>query len=312
MKAREVCQQKDLATTVATGRMPAAVQQIGTFAVEAALYEAACAPAPGLVDRFNQGAHTDMDLFSFLSSSSAIGPGLFACALAGWRHRGEPAALFAALRPIGMDAEQAMFRATDGVNTQKGLIFLLGTLAAAAAQTVRRQQPPSAAGVLLVASVMTAGVTDAELGVLKTAPPERKLTAGERLYLRYGVTGIRGELEAGAPSVLQGGLPALRTALAQGLSVNDALVNALLTLMTVVDDTTILHRHDMETLQFVRRQAQEALALGGMGTDAGRRRVEAMDALFIERRISPGGAADLLAATWFLHRLEKNWTLTAK
>ena len=55
MKAREVCQQKDLATTVATGRMPAAVQQIGTFAVEAALYEAACAPAPGLVDRFNQG-----------------------------------------------------------------------------------------------------------------------------------------------------------------------------------------------------------------------------------------------------------------
>lgn len=288
--------------------LPAAVELIGTLAVEAALFEAACGPAPGLVDRFNQGAHHDMDLFSFLASSSAIGPGLTACALAGWQHRGEPSALFDKIRPLGQSAEQAMFRATRGVNTQKGLIFLLGTLAAAAAQTVRRQQPPSAAGVLLVASLMTKGVVARELAPLKDKPPARKLTAGERLYLAYGVTGIRGEVEQGVPAVLQGSLPALRAALAAGLTVNDALLEALLVLMTQVDDTTILHRHDLETLQFVRRQAHEALALGGLQTPAGRARVQALDELFIARRISPGGAADLLAATWFLHRLETDWT----
>ena len=308
MKNRKLAWQEPASDlSPAVGRFPAAVELIGTLAVEAALFEAACAPAPGLVDRFNQGAHKDMDLFSFLASSSAIGPGLFACALAGWRHRAEPAALFAKIRPIGQEAEAAMFRATRGVNTQKGLIFLLGTLAAAAAQTVRRQQPPSAAGVLLVASVMTTGLVAGELAPLKAKLPERKLTAGERLYLTYGVTGIRGELENGAPAVLQGGLPALRAALADGLSVNDALVQALLVLMTTVDDTTILHRHDLETLQFVRREAQAALLLGGMKTDAGRARVKEMDALFSQRRISPGGSADLLAATWFLHRLEKDW-----
>ena len=294
-------------TVISPDQLPAAAQLIGTLAVEAALYEAACAPAPGLVDRFNQGAHTDMNLFSFLSSSSAIGPGLFACALAGWRHRGDPAALFRKIRPIGKRAEQAMFHATQGVNTQKGLIFLLGALAAAAALTVRRQQPPSAAGVLLVASVMTAGLTGRELASLRDNPPNRELTAGERLYLTYGVTGIRGELEAGAPSVLQNGLPCLRVSLTDGLTVNDALVQTLLALMSVVDDTTILHRHDRETLLFVRQEAKKALAIGGMHTKEGKKYIFEMDRAFSRRRISPGGSADLLAAVWFLHRLETNW-----
>ena len=36
----------------------------------------------------------------------------------------------------------------------------------------------------------------------------------------------------------------------------------------------------------------------------GQQRLAKMDALFIARNISPGGAADMLAVTWFLHRLE--------
>ncbi len=279
---------------------------IGTLAVEAMLFEAACAPAPGLVDRFNPGAHADMDIFSFLASSSALGPGLCACALAGWQHRGPASALFDQLRPIGMQAEQAMYRATRGVNTQKGLVFLLGVLTAAAAQTVRRRQRPAPDVVLLAVAEMTRGVVARELMPLQAKPPARKLTAGERLYLAYGVTGIRGELEAGLPAVREGGLPALRAALEQGLAVNDALVQALLVIMTTVDDTTILHRHDMATLRFVRQAAQQALALGGMASEAGRAYVAELDKVFSGRRISPGGAADLLAATWFLHRLAES------
>lgn len=285
---------------------PSPVELIGTLAVEAMLFEAACAPAPGLVDRFNPGAHADMDIFSFLASSSALGPGLCACALAGWQHHGPAAALFDQLRPIGLQAEQAMFRATRGVNTQKGLIFLLGVLTAAAAQTVRRRQRPAPEIVLLAAAEMTKGVVARELAPLLVNPQQRKLTAGERLYLAYGVTGIRGELEAGLPAVREGGLPALRAALAQGLTVNDALVQALLVIMTTVDDTTILHRHDMATLKFVRQEAERALALGGMATEAGRAYVAEMDTGFSARRISPGGAADLLAAAWFLHRVKES------
>ena len=153
---------------------------------------------------------------------------------------------------------------------------------------------------------MTKGVVARELAPLQANPPQRKLTAGERLYLTYGVTGIRGELEAGLPAVRQGGLPALRAALAQGLAVNDTLVQALLVIMTTVDDTTILHRHDMAALRFVRQEAQRALALGGMASEAGRTYVATLDKVFSARRISPGGAADLLAAAWFLHRLEES------
>jgi triphosphoribosyl-dephospho-CoA synthetase len=33
--------------------------------------------------------------------------------------------------------------------------------------------------------------------------------------------------------------------------------------------------------------------------------IEALDEEFIKRNLSPGGCADLLAATYFLHKLEK-------
>ena len=41
------------------------IQNIGCLALEAMLLEANCAPAPGLVDRFNSGAHNDMDIYTF-------------------------------------------------------------------------------------------------------------------------------------------------------------------------------------------------------------------------------------------------------
>ncbi len=52
--------------------------------------------------------------------------------------------------------------------------------------------------------------------------PETARTAGEVLYLRHGVTGVRGQAEAGFPAVREVGLPVLEESLRQGLSWNDA------------------------------------------------------------------------------------------
>ena len=72
-----------------------------------------------------------------------------------------------------------------------------------------------------------------------------------------------------------------------------------------VDDTTVMNRHDVETMRgWVRQQTTAVLASGGMLAADGQQRLAKMDALFIARNISPGGAADMLAVTWFLHRLE--------
>lgn len=305
---REILRQADswLASFAAeaTNCWPEAVWEVGARAVEAMLMEAACTPAPGLVDRRNAGAHQDMDYFLFLKSSSALAGTMFRCAAAGWSHDGSGPALLPVLRRIGADGEAKMFRATAAVNTQKGLLFLQGVLAAAAAGVLRDSRRPAASSVCQRVAAICQGLVERELEPLRRMPLSRKATAGEKLFLEYGVTGIRGEMEAGLPNIANLALPCFRDALSAGLSLNDALVQALLALMTVAEDTTVLNRHGPDVLREVQALAGSILSGGGMLTESGRREIAGLDQLFIARRISPGGAADLLAATYFIHLID--------
>jgi holo-ACP synthase/triphosphoribosyl-dephospho-CoA synthase len=280
-----------------------AAEKIGALAIEAMLYEVTCTPSPGLVDRVNSGAHHDMDFYSFMASSASLSVPMSRCAQAGIVHDGGLETLLPVLRLIGLEGEQAMLTATQGVNTQKGLIFLLGIMAGVTGWLLGRSQPVTTETVLDSAAIMAAGIVEKELaGAIHKRPEE--LTAGERLYLNYGITGIRGELAAGLPAVKAKALPALREALATGLSVNDALIYTLLVLMTCVDDTTVMHRHHPDKMRiWVREQAELVIEAGGMVTAEGRAMCLALDREFILQNVSPGGVADLLAVTWFLYSL---------
>ncbi len=284
------------------------VAVIGSTALEAMIMEAVCTPAPGLVDRHNSGAHQDMDLYTFLKSSSALSPAMYRFALAGWNYNGPAEGLLPVLRCIGQDAEKAMFAATGGVNTQKGLLFLLGIVTAAVARTVRNGYVSNfIESTLQETARICCGIVERELGGLGRKLPAGK-TAGELLYLSHGITGIRGEIEAGLPAIQSMGLPCLTEALNSGLTINDALVHSLMGIMTEVQDTTILSRHDMPTLVFVQNTAKSIMADGGMLTAAGRKRISDLDNTFSEKRISPGGSADLLAVTYFLYYVEKRFS----
>lgn len=288
-----------------TKRWPDSVDQIGKTAVEAILMEVACTPSPGLVDRLNSGAHHDMDFFSFISSSVAISTAMYRCALAGYQHRGKPDELLPILRLIGLEAEKEMYLATGGVNTHKGMLFVMGILAASASLATQKSVEESRVQAISSAAAgICRGMVDRELVVLRDKLPDRALTAGERYFLHYGIKGIRGEMEAGMPSVLEKGLPALREALQQGCSINDALVHALLGLMTQTEDTAILNRHGINTLTRVQAEAQEILDNGGMLTEQGRRQVKELDDKYTAENINPGGSADLLAATYFMYVME--------
>lgn len=277
-------------------------EKIGSYALESMLYEAACTPAPGLVDRDNSGAHQDMDFYTFMASSAALAFPMACCAQAGMNHEGALSELLPVVRIIGQKGEQAMFAATDGVNTQKGLLFVLGILSAAAGYAAKQGGNTDPHTLFRGASAMTEGIVERELFSMRSKPKE-KLTYGEKLYINYGITGVRGEIEAGLPSAAYA-LPALREALDKGLSLNDALVQALLVLMTCAEDTTVIHRHDPDMLRSqVRQKAGAVLAAGGMFTKAGRDGIKELDEEFIKANVSPGGAADLLAALWFAHRL---------
>lgn len=272
-----------------------------SLGLEAMLHEAAAAPSPGLVDPFHRGSHTDMDFFTFLRGSAALAHSLERCAEAGIRHAGEPATLLPVLRRIGLEAERAMLRATNGVNTQKGLLFSLGLALGATGLLLRDGERVTPENVSMTLRHMTAGIVERELG--KREPR----TAGERMYRDFGISGIRGEIEAGLPSVLKAGLPTLKNALARGEECNRALIRALLALMAEVEDTTILARSaHRETLRMVQARARESIAAGLLDTKTWRGEMWKLDAEFVSKNLSPGGSADLLALTWYLYRSEQS------
>ena len=130
---------------------------------------------------------------------------------------------------------------------------------------------------------------------------QRTLTAGEVLYLLYGITGIRGEAERGFPHV---GL-ALHALEAHGAArdLNTAMAHCLLELVQAMDDTNILWRGGPQGLRHAANSARAALAAGGVRTPVGQAAMRRMSADFARKRLSPGGCADILAVSVFLRLL---------
>ena len=79
-------------------------------------------------------------------------------------------------------------------------------------------------------------------------------------------------------------------------------VHTLFTLMEAVDDTTVLYRGGADAGSFVRGAAAEFLAAGGCYREGWFDRAEQLHRTFIARNLSPGGCADLLAATLLVVR----------
>ena len=258
--------------------------------------EVSATPKPGLVDRQNRGAHKDMDIRHFFASANALRPYFYRFAQTGFLTREAPATqVFQKLRPIGLEAEEAMGKATHGVNTHKGAIFTLGILCAVAGRLSPQDWQPEQ--LLAECAQLTQGLVAADFaGVTE----ETAKTTGERLYARYGVTGVRGQAEAGYPAVKEVGLPILQQALDRGCSVNDAGCITLMHLLAAADDTNLIHRSSRHFQQLLQARLQDYLKQNPFPTV---QQLEQIDQEFIRRNLSPGGSADLLALTYFLHFL---------
>jgi len=275
---------------------------IASLAVQAMLYEASCTPSPGLVSQTSSGAHTDMDYFTFLDSATSLIKPLIHCTEAGFSSR-SPKEIFHQLRLIGKLGEQQMLAKTSGVNTHKGMLFLLGICCAAGGRALFDATPfLSLQGII---KEMAAGLVERELSsrlIEFTKIDDFALTNGERLFLQYKVEGIRGEVQSGLPIVFDFSLGFYKAN--QGLNQNHRLVQTLLAIMQFCEDTNILHRHSLETLKEVQETAKQILSIGGVATVQGLKAIEAMNEDFSNRKISPGGSADLLGVTVFLQLLE--------
>lgn len=264
--------------------------------------EVGTTPKPGLVDRLDNGAHTDMCYDTFAVSTEAIVPYLGKMALLGYEWHSSLDQLFPAIRPIGIQAEQAMFQATGGVNTHKGLIFSLGILCAAAGFYYKQHRCFHGESILSLCGLLTEEWLERDFQSIDLQHPK---THGEKLFTVYGCKGIRGEVQGGFESVRRYSLPFIRSFSAACSDFNVICIQTLLTLMSHVDDTNILIRSNPETLSYVKLEASRLLSLGGATSKQGLLELSALNEDFIRRNISPGGCADLLAVTIFIWKLEQ-------
>ncbi len=268
---------------------------IDALATSALVDEVIITPKPGLVDLNNNGSHRDMTPETFCRSARALCGYWGDCFTLGCNTRdSSPDTAFSALRRRGLEAEAAMLDATGGVNTHKGAVFTLGAVCGAVGRlrTADGELCRDPARIAAEAAALCREAVQADFAALQArAVPH---TAGERLFLEQGFTGIRGELAEGLPGVVKCGIPVLEEALADGCSRNDAGVFALLHLISRGTDTNMISRGGT---QEALRAAEEARALLPRPSLES---VLALDRSFISRNLSPGGCADLLAVSLFL------------
>src|SRR5258707_6369706 len=150
---------------------------LACLASQSSIAEAELTPKPGLVDRRGPGAHTDLSLSIMKLSALAIEP--YFREMAFVSEGSHPSqALRERLALIGRDAERAMFKATNGSNSHKGAIWILGLLVSAAALQVHDE----------VAAFQVAG-TAKEIASFADRATPRLVSHGDIVTKKYGATG---------------------------------------------------------------------------------------------------------------------------
>ena len=253
---------------------------IAHLATDALRAELNTTPKPGLVDRNDNGAHQDMDLTLMNRSIDALQPFIVKLALLGSK---DVMPETDEVRQIGMDAERAMLNATGGVNTHRGALFSMGLTTLAASWCMVHNGKVDAMQLQNLMMQVAAGF----------APTAG--THGNDAVNAHRVTGALGLAKAGYEQLFHDWLPAYCGYLADDAAT--APHKLLLLIMSQLDDTNVIHRVGYEQAQQVKQEARTLLedySLAGM---------EQLNRDYIARNVSPGGSADMVALTLFIHSI---------
>lgn len=263
-------------------------KKLSLLAQEAIMAEISLTPKPGLVDKFSSGSHHDMNYQTFLDSTEAISPWFGDLVREGFAFQEDNFSLaLPRLRNIGLRMETAMFGATGNVNTQKGIIFLMGLSLFACGHLFRQFDEFDQDEFRNIIKSVCKNLVKNEL------ENNSGKSNGEKIFLKYGFSGARGEAESGFRTVFAFGLPQLK-------SLNDQdLTRCFLAIAANNNDTNILSRSNPEVLNTFRKLCKIAL------DDFTAENYTALIEFCQREHISPGGSADLLAVTIFVHSVRK-------
>jgi len=178
------------------------LDSIGQFAsacaLGALLYEAGVTPKPGLVDRHDCGSHKDMTFALLEKSARSISPFIGLCAEKGYENASKPPSeVFPILKEIGLEAENAMFKETAGINTHKGAVFCLSLLSGAYGMLKGRGKNPTCEEIARFAGSISENSMRKALSDLKTP-----VTSGEKAFFFSKLSGARVQAMQGYPMLV--------------------------------------------------------------------------------------------------------------
>jgi triphosphoribosyl-dephospho-CoA synthase len=268
---------------------PAAIGRAATLALHD---ELALTPKPGLVTLVDNGSHHDMDAHTFMRSLFALRGYFVRTAEAG--HAG---AGFSDLESCGIDAEARMLAATGGINTHRGAIFMLGLLCAAAGAVARECNGP-------IEAEQLRDTLRRHWGDALTARSKRvSILPGGIAARQLGLRGASEEAALAFPVLFEVAVPALARGLERGLPPQLARLDTLFQVMAVLDDSNLAHRGGLSGLRHAQGAARKFIDKGGAARPGGLADARAIAEDFVARRLSPGGAADTLAAACWVMRV---------
>lgn len=270
--------------------------EVGRIATVSLYDELSLYPKPGLVSMIDNGSHDDMTAETFLRSLFSLRHYFVRMAEAGMRK--QP---FLTLKHLGIAAEERMMLATGGINTHRGAIFAVGLLCAASGACRAHNIPLSAS------SVRDALFREWGNELLRHAQDIKGSSHGIQVANRYAASGAREEAALGMPSVFDIALPMLKATLGKTDCWERARIDALFALMASVSDTNVYYRGGAQGAEMVKTCAQNFLARGGTASADWREYAISCHRSFTEKKLSPGGAADLLGASCFVFRVEKRF-----
>ncbi|MBO8441295.1 MAG: triphosphoribosyl-dephospho-CoA synthase CitG [Firmicutes bacterium] len=280
-------------------------QQIFQNAVRALLYEAVINPKPGLVDPVTHGSHPDMDIFTFINSSMSLENYFKKCVELAQQSRQKCESLdrlFLRIREEGVRAEKQMFKATVGINTHKGAIFALGIMVTAVAYQNKQNVN------VIDLQLLKRSIKEMMIHILDDfeqlqSKDRDDLTAGEKQYLDYGLTGIRGEAANGFSIVIDKALPFMQKT--QG-SRKQRMLDTLMYIAGNIQDSTLIKRaKTINAVNEVKQDVEKYFALGGSQNITGIEYLKELDAKYAEKHYSLGGTADILILTIYLGLLNR-------
>lgn len=248
------------------------------LAVQSIKAELDTTPKPGLVDKADNGAHSDMDYNLMLKSIYSLHPHFTKLSCLAYN---EDVINIDKIKTIGIEAEKQMLFTTNGVNTYKGALFSMGLVLYAASYLCQQRDKVQEQQLQKTIKLLSS----------KFSQPND--THGKKVIEKHNIKGALNSAIDGYTLLFDEWLPFF----IKHKNEEHSLIKLLLFIMTNLDDTNIYYRKGEEVVAHVKQQAQEIL------DDFSIDRVEKLNREFVKENISPGGAADMLSLTLFIHSI---------